>query len=212
MGFISRICRSRSSQGACADGYRASRCPRRFSAVNRFIKCVLCLFVSYQRRQILLEGHVITFLPDSRQWTHLPGSSAPSASPHLHCYSSRCTFVCVVETGPLSSTIKIFEAIDHNLRRCNKPTFRKLLQGGNTCLPVQSSSINFLRTKLRGACVSGFEIICPGTPDTQGLLDLSDKSLDYVRRRSGHTHPKPVAIYCLENKFLLCYDGACCVS
>jgi hypothetical protein len=89
------------------------------------------------------------------------------------------TFVCVVKTSPLSSTIKIFEPIDQNVRGRNKPTFRKLLQGGNDTLriykefyiPVQPSSINFLRTKLCVACVNGFEIIDPNTLDTQGLLD-----------------------------------------
>jgi hypothetical protein len=127
------------------------------------------------------------------------------------------TFVCVVKTSPLSSTIKIFEPIDQNVRGRNKPTFRKLLQGGNDTLriykefyiPVQSSSIHFLRTKLCVACVNGFEIIDPDTLDTQGLLDPSDESLDFVRRRSDNTRPKPVAIYRIENEFLLCYDGAC---
>ena len=127
------------------------------------------------------------------------------------------TFVCVVKTSPLSSTIKIFEPIDQNIRGRNKPTFRKLLQGGNDVLRiykefyilVQSSSIHFLRTKLCVACVKGFEIIDPDTLNTRGLLDPSDESLDFVRRRSDNTRPKPVAIYHIENEFLLCYDGAC---
>ena len=66
------------------------------------------------------------------------------------------TFVCVMKTSPLSSTIKIFELIDQNIRGRNKPTSRKILQGSNDTLriykefyiPVQSSSIHFLRTKL----------------------------------------------------------------
>ena len=57
------------------------------------------------------------------------------------------------------------------------------------------------------ACVNGFEIIDSDTLDTQGLLDPSDESLDFVRRRSDNTRPKPVAIYRIENEFLLCYDG-----
>jgi hypothetical protein len=47
------------------------------------------------------------------------------------------TFVCVVKTSPLSSTIKIFEPIDQNVRGRNKPTFRKLLQGGNDTADIQ---------------------------------------------------------------------------
>ena len=57
--------------------------------------------------------------------------------------------------------------------------------------------------------MNGFEIIEPDTLDTQGLLDPSDESLNFVRRRSDNTRPKPVAIYRIENEFLLCYDGAC---
>ena len=139
----------------------------------------------------------------------------------LQVWDMRRADVCPrKEDGPLSSTIKIFEPIDQNIRGRNKPTFRKLLQGGNDTLriykdfyiPVQSSSIHFSCTKLCVACVNGFEIIDPDTLDTQGLLDPSDESLDFVRRRSDNTRPKPVAIYRIENEFLLCYDGACRVS
>jgi hypothetical protein len=51
--------------------------------------------------------------------------------------------------------------------------------------------------------VNRFEIIDPDTLDMQGLLDPSDESLDFVRRRSDNTRPKPVAIYRIENEFLL---------
>ena len=85
--------------------------------------------------------------------------------------------------------------------------FRKLLEGGNDTLriykefyiPVQSNSIHFLRTKFCVACVNGFEIIDPDTLDTQGLLDQSDSSLDFVSRRSDNTRPKPVVIYRIDN-------------
>lgn len=40
--------------------------------------------------------------------------------------------------------------------------------------------------------------------DTQGLLDPGDKSLDFVQRREN---VRPIAIYRIENEFLLCYDG-----
>jgi hypothetical protein len=44
------------------------------------------------------------------------------------------TLVCVVKTSALSTTVKTFEPIDQNIRGKNKPTFRKLLQGGNDTL------------------------------------------------------------------------------
>ena len=42
--------------------------------------------------------------------------------------------VCIVKCSPLSSTIKTLEPIDQNIRGRSKPTFRKLLQGGNDTL------------------------------------------------------------------------------
>ena len=168
-------------------------------------------------------GQVITFPLDALEaMDPLAGlKRAKRIAAHTSFFKSGIcvgrTFVCIVKTSPLSSTIKIFEPIEQNIRGRNKPTFRKLLQGGNDTLriykefyiPVQSSSIHFLRTKLCVACVDGFEIIDPDTLDTQGLLDPSDESLDFVRRRSDNTRPKPVAIYRIETEFLLCYDGAC---
>lgn len=42
--------------------------------------------------------------------------------------------VCVVKASQLSSTIKALEPIDHADRGRNKPTFKKLIQGGNDTL------------------------------------------------------------------------------
>jgi hypothetical protein len=42
--------------------------------------------------------------------------------------------VCIVKSSQLSSTFKALEPIDQNLRGRSKPTFRKLLQGGNDTL------------------------------------------------------------------------------
>jgi len=120
--------------------------------------------------------------------------------------------VCVVKSSPLSSTIKTLEPIDQNVRGKNKPTFRKLLQGGHDTLrvfkefyiPVESSSIHFLKTKLCVGCAKGFEIVDLESLDTQGLLDPADTSLDFVRRSETM---KPMAIYRIENEFLLCYDS-----
>ncbi|KAI0791960.1 CNH-domain-containing protein [Abortiporus biennis] len=121
------------------------------------------------------------------------------------------TLVCVVKASPLSSTIKTLEPIDQNIRGRSKPTFRKLLQGGNDTLrvfkefyiPVQSSSIHFLKTRLCVGCTNGFEIVDLETLDTQGLLDPADQTLEFVRKRENL---RPMAIYRIENEFLLCYD------
>ncbi|EPQ56570.1 CNH-domain-containing protein [Gloeophyllum trabeum ATCC 11539] len=121
------------------------------------------------------------------------------------------TLVCVVKASPLSSTIKTLEPIDQNVRGRSKPTFRKLLQGGHDTLrvfkefyiPVESSSIHFLKTKLCVGCTKGFEIVDLESLDTQGLLDPADESLEFVLKRENL---KPMAIYRIDNEFLLCYD------
>jgi hypothetical protein len=71
-------------------------------------------------------------------------------------------------------------------------------------IPTESSSIHFLKTKLCVGCTKGFEIVDLETLDMQGLLDPSDASLDFVMKRGN---VRPIAIYRIEEDFLLCYDG-----
>ncbi|PBK72403.1 CNH-domain-containing protein [Armillaria solidipes] len=119
--------------------------------------------------------------------------------------------VCIVKSTQLSSTFKTLEPIDQTVRGRSKPTFKKLINGGNDTLklfrefyiPVESTSIHYLKTKMCVGCPKGFEIVDLETLDTQGLLDPSDESLEFVRRREGL---KPMAIYRIQNEFLLCYD------
>jgi len=54
--------------------------------------------------------------------------------------------VCIVKSTQLSSTFKTLEPIDQNLRGRNKPTFRKLLQGGNDTLKL-------FRVSVPGCCI-----------------------------------------------------------
>lgn len=66
------------------------------------------------------------------------------------------TLVCVVKASPLSSTIKTLEPIDQNIRGRSKPTFRKLLQGGNDTLRVYKvRRVLVLRTTLLTKAFSG---------------------------------------------------------
>lgn len=69
---------------------------------------------------------------------------------------------------------------------------------------MESSSIHYLKTKLCVGCVKGFTIVDLESLDTQALLDPSDTSLDFVQKRED---VRPMAIYRIENDFLLCYDG-----
>ena len=44
------------------------------------------------------------------------------------------TLVCIVKASQFSSTIKALEPIEYATRGKNKPTFKKILQGGNDTL------------------------------------------------------------------------------
>ncbi|PCH36385.1 CNH-domain-containing protein [Wolfiporia cocos MD-104 SS10] len=171
----------------------------------------------YQLLIVLSERQVITFPLDALDpMDPMAGlKRAKRIASHISFFKTgMClgkTLVCVVKASPLSSTIKALEPIDQNVRGRNKPTFRKLLQGGNDTLrvfkefyiPVQSSSIHFLKTRLCVGCANGFEIVDLETLDTQGLIDPADLSLDFVRKKENL---KPLAIYRIDNEFLLCYD------
>lgn len=118
--------------------------------------------------------------------------------------------VCVVKSSVLSSTIKVFEPVDHKGIGKKQPAFRKLLAGGNDLkvfkefyIPTESSSIHFLKSKLCVGCAKGFEVVSLENLETQSLLDPADSSLDFFQRREN---VKPVAIYRLNGEFLLCYD------
>ncbi|TFK51833.1 CNH-domain-containing protein [Heliocybe sulcata] len=171
----------------------------------------------YQLLIVLSERQVITFPLDALdQSDPMAGlKRAKRISSHTSFFKAGVclgkTLVCVVKASPLSSTIKTLEPIDQNVRGRSKPTFRKLLQGGHDTLrvfkefyiPVESSSIHFLKTKLCVGCTKGFEIVDLESLDTQGLLDPADESLEFVLKRENL---KPMAIYRIDNEFLLCYD------
>lgn len=169
---------------------------------------------------VLADKAVQTFYVDN-----LDPGDAVGAAKRARKISSHATFfkagqclgrtmVCVVKSGSVSSTIKTLEPIDLN-RGKKQPGLRKFLQGSNESLrvfkefyiPTESSSIHFLKSRLCIGCTKGFEIVDLETLDTQGLLDPADSSLDFVQKReSSRPNVRPVAIYRVENEFLLCYD------
>ncbi|KAF8637624.1 hypothetical protein AX17_002693 [Amanita inopinata Kibby_2008] len=171
----------------------------------------------YQLLIVLSERQVITFPLDALDPIDpMAGlKRAKRISSHTSFFKAGYCLgrilVCIVKSSQLSSTFKTLEPIDQNIRGRAKPTFRKLLQGGNDTLkmfrefyiPVESTSIHFLKTKLCVGCSRGFEIVDLESLDTQGLLDPSDESLEFVRRRENL---RPMAIYRIQNEFLLCYD------
>ncbi|KAI6117465.1 CNH domain-containing protein [Pisolithus croceorrhizus] len=171
----------------------------------------------YQLLIVLSERQVITFPLDALDPKDPTAGlrRAKRISSHTSFFKAGIclgkVLVCVVKSSPLSSTIKTLEPIDQSIRGRSKPTFRKFLQGGNDTLklfrefyiPVESSSIHFLKTKLCVGCSKGFEIVDLESLDTQGLLDPADASLEFVRKKENL---RPMAIYRIDNEFLLCYD------
>jgi hypothetical protein len=71
-------------------------------------------------------------------------------------------------------------------------------------LPVESTSIHYLKTRMCVGSSKGFDIVDLETLETLGLLDPADESLEFVRTRENL---RPMAIYRINNDFLLCYDG-----
>ena len=69
-------------------------------------------------------------------------------------------------------------------------------------VPAESSSIDFLRSKLCVACSRGFEVVSLETLETQPLLDHADTSLDFVTRKDV----VPISIERLNGEFLLHYN------
>lgn len=71
---------------------------------------------------------------------------------------------------------------------------------------MESTSIHYLKTKMCVGCSRGFEIVDLEGLETQGLLDPEDETLEFVRKRENL---RPMALYRIQNEFLLCYDGTC---
>lgn len=89
-----------------------------------------------------LERQVITFPLDALD-PHDPMAGLKRAkriSSHTSFFKAGfClgkVLVCIVKSSQLSSTFKTLEPIDTNVRGRAKPTFKKLLQGGNDTLKL----------------------------------------------------------------------------
>ncbi|KAI4166315.1 MAG: hypothetical protein LQ342_000205 [Letrouitia transgressa] len=117
--------------------------------------------------------------------------------------------VCSAKMSGISTTIKVYEPNDTIIKNKKKPAIGRMFQGGQDTLrafkefyvPAESSSIDFLRSKLCVACSRGFEVVSLETLETQPLLDHADTSLDFVTRKDNN----PVSIERLNGEFLLHY-------
>ncbi|KAL8738707.1 MAG: hypothetical protein Q9181_000529 [Wetmoreana brouardii] len=117
--------------------------------------------------------------------------------------------VCAAKMSGISTTIKVYEPTETNIKNKKKPAIPRMFQGTGESLrafkefyvPAESSAIDFLRSKLCVACTRGFEVVSLETLETQPLLDNADTSLDFVSRKDN----VPVSIERLNGEFLLHY-------
>ncbi|KAG8723395.1 RHO1 GDP-GTP exchange protein 2 [Ceratobasidium sp. 428] len=124
-------------------------------------------------------------------------------------------FLCLIKSQKLSSTINVLRPSDDDrvalsgersktkqLAFKDSPRSSSLKVFKEFYVASTCYSVYFLKTKLVLACTSGFEIVDLETLDIQALLDPADVSLQFLK---PYRDLRPVAIYRLEGKFLLCY-------
>ncbi|KAH6579904.1 hypothetical protein BASA50_006377 [Batrachochytrium salamandrivorans] len=124
---------------------------------------------------------------------------------------SERTLVCAVKSTALTATIKVLEPVGlsaGNLRG----KIGKLFRATNDALrvykefyiPTESKSIHFLKSKLCVGCAKGFEIVDLESLNTQGLLDPTDESLEFVLKKET---VRPISIFRVrDGDFFLCYN------
>ncbi|KAI0226125.1 RHO1 GDP-GTP exchange protein 2 [Massospora cicadina] len=169
----------------------------------------------YNMLIVLSDKTLYMFAVDSLASPDLSVSKGRRISSHVSFFKvgvclGRC-LVCVVKSTPLTSVVKALEPV--LLTSGRKATFgRFLMRAGKDgmrlfkkfYIPSGYTSLHFLKTKLCVGCAKGFEIVDLETLNTQGLLDDTDPSLNFILKREV---VRPIAIFRVPSRdFLLCYD------
>ncbi|KAJ6581895.1 CNH domain-containing protein [Mycena capillaripes] len=178
----------------------------------------------FQLLIVLSEREVLAFPLDA-----LDPTDPTAGLKHLARISSDVSFfktgrcldrvlVSIIKSTRLSTVVKILEPPGQTTRG-HAPIFKKQLQGGNAPLkpfrefymPVESTSIHYLKTRLCIGCSKGFEIVDLESLETHGLLDPADKSINAILKTNpllGFLTPArvPMALYRIDSDFLICYD------
>ncbi|KAJ7752682.1 CNH domain-containing protein [Mycena metata] len=93
--------------------------------------------------------------------------------------------VCVLKTSSLSGTIQVFD----------------VTQDQQITVFVNTQTVEELYIPRETYSFKGFEMVDLVTSETQGLLDLSDPSLQFASKKV-----KAVTVFPVSNTFLVCYD------
>ncbi|KAG9100368.1 RHO1 GDP-GTP exchange protein 2 [Ceratobasidium sp. 370] len=127
--------------------------------------------------------------------------------------------LCLVKSQKLSSTVNVLRPSDNNKEsssgereKARQLTFKattkspslKVFKVQHIFLSAEDSLTIKYRLPNIGVlpCASGFEIVDIETLDIQALLDPADVSLRFLK---AHRDLRPITLYRLEAKFLLCY-------
>ncbi|KIK49869.1 hypothetical protein GYMLUDRAFT_65510 [Collybiopsis luxurians FD-317 M1] len=181
---------------------------------------VKILALSKVTRIDILEDYQLLIVQSKHQvlsfpWEKLgPGAAhslagAESGKRHGHqigFYSvGKClgrTLVMLVKLGTRSSTIKVLEPrIERQIGRIDSSlvltTFHEFY------IPIEVTSVYYLKTRMCLGSSQGFQIIDLETLDWQGLLDPIDDSLQFLSKQDGG---KAITMYAIEDDLLLCYN------
>lgn len=174
---------------------------------------------------VLEEYQLVLVLSNKSLYSYSLGSLDPSEpisskrgkkiQNHCHFFKTGICLgrhlVCCAKNTALSTTIKVYEPNDAMSRTGRRRGLGGMFNAGQDELrpfkefyiPIESSSVHFLKSKLCVASARGFEVVSLETLETQSLLDQADTSLDFVARKEN---VKPIHIERLNGEFLLNYS------
>ncbi|KIK52149.1 hypothetical protein GYMLUDRAFT_979444 [Collybiopsis luxurians FD-317 M1] len=114
------------------------------------------------------------------------------------------TLIILVKSGKLSTTVKALQAcVEKPFNEIKSfRLFKPLILFRECLIPGEVTSIGFLKTKLWMGNSRGFDILNLETLETQQALDPKDITLEFLSKKGR----KPMAMYRVQNDFLLCYN------
>ena len=119
-------------------------------------------------------------------------------------------FVCIVDSKPRNSTIKLWKSArnhksDGLLERC-----LRLITTGDPIanevllIPSETRSLDFLNTYVCVGSERGFEIVDVKSFQTQAFINQNDPSLAFLNQKAAQT---PVTVFrCTNGQFILCFE------
>lgn len=111
--------------------------------------------------------------------------------------------VACVKSGSLSATVKLFEpngAVTNG--ESTAGGYDGLRPFKEFYIPKEVFSVHFLKSKLCVASSQGFDVVSLSTLETQRLLDDTDTTLNFARKKG----PRPIYIERIDDEFLLNYS------